>query len=85
MINIIDKCKLNFFIDLGLLISGIAVGITGILKLKIFGMHIMALNPIHGFAGIVFVALALLHIILHLNWLKCTAKQMLTSKKKKIK
>ncbi len=85
MINIADKYKLNFFIDLGLLVSGIAVGITGILKLEIFRMHLLALNPIHDFAGILFVAFALVHIILHFNWLRYTAKQMLINKKKKIK
>ena len=76
-----EKAKISFIVDLGLLVSFLAVGISGILKLPV-AMATMGLEqrdfqfitPLHDISGVVMVLLGILHVALHWNWLVGMAK-----------
>ncbi|MDD5331425.1 MAG: DUF4405 domain-containing protein [Candidatus Nanoarchaeia archaeon] len=70
-----DRTKLNYLIDIGLLISGIIVIVTGILKLEIFRLRLMNLNIIHDWSGIIFAVFVLIHLVLHFKWLIAVTKK----------
>jgi len=78
-----DRTKLDYWIDLGLLISFLGVGVTGIVKLKWIAPllnlswgdpKMTLLSTIHDWSGIVIVALVLVHLILHRKWIISTTK-----------
>ncbi|MDD5178199.1 MAG: DUF4405 domain-containing protein [Candidatus Nanoarchaeia archaeon] len=69
-----NKNKLNYFIDIGALISGTIVLATGILKLNIFRISPMALTPAHDWSGIIFAVFVLIHFMLHFKWIVATTK-----------
>ncbi|MBU4246370.1 MAG: DUF4405 domain-containing protein [Nanoarchaeota archaeon] len=60
-----NRFKLNYLIDTGLLISGAVVIITGILKLY----SERSLREIHDISGVLFTFLILAHIVLHFDWI----------------
>ena len=85
-----NRIKLNYFIDILLAISFILVGLTGVLKtgwfLRTVGLNyasipIRTISFIHDWSGIAFVLLAILHLILHFNWLVAMTKQFVLRKR----
>ena len=75
-----EKHKLLYWIDIGLLILGGSVMITGVSKLFDL-MHSRLLNTIHDWSGFLFTILAVVHIVLHFNWLKYHTIQLFRGKK----
>ena len=84
-----DKTKLNYWIDVGLLISFLGAGITGIIKLKAIATQLglewgdplmKTLSTIHDWSGIVMVLLVLVHLILHWDWIVCETKNIFSKK-----
>ncbi len=87
-----EKVKINYLIDAGLLLSGLGVMITGIIKLPLFiqlGIHralgLSLITFIHDWSGVVFVILAIVHFILHLNWFICVTKTFMKKGDEKCK
>ena len=81
------KGYLNYFIDLGLLVSFILVFLTGILKLPKLGINYSNLNmvlftKIHDLICLIMGLLVLIHLILHWNWIKSMTKSIFTWRKK---
>lgn len=73
-----DKCTVNYIIDIGLGISFILAFFTGIIKwprfIRIFGMSysdlpMKVITGVHDFSGLVMGLLVLVHIILHWKWI----------------
>lgn len=86
-----DKIKLKYVLDIGMLISFLCVGITGIVKfpglLQAIGLSRMALpfgaiSKVHDWAGITLVIFVALHLILNFNWIICTTKTFFKKKGK---
>lgn len=72
------KAKINYWVDVGLAISFIAVSVTGVLKLRrVMGWLgwqwqdplVQTLSKIHDWSGIVMVLLVLVHLVLHWDWI----------------
>ncbi len=85
-----DKPKLNYLVDIGLFISFLIVGITGLLKfpgfLHLFGLRlrdlpVIQLSNLHDWSGLLMVALVALHLFLHRQWI--VAMTFSSFKKKK--
>jgi len=57
--------------------------ITGIMKLRIFGIRIGVLNIVHDWSGIIFSVLAIIHIILHWRWFVAMTKRMIKTNETK--
>lgn len=80
-----EKYVLNYFVDLGLAITFIASGVTGIIKYPgfvaaigldfrlLFGAY---LNLIHDTSGVAMVALVCIHLFLHRQWIVSMTKAM---------
>ncbi|MFH1065348.1 MAG: DUF4405 domain-containing protein [Nanoarchaeota archaeon] len=86
--------KIKYVLDIGMLISFLCVGITGIIKfpglLQAIGLSRMALpfgaiSKVHDWAGIALVVFVALHLILDFNWLVCTTKYFFKKKENKCK
>jgi cytochrome b subunit of formate dehydrogenase len=86
-----DKAKINYVIDIGLIISFFVVFITGIIKFRDLmlvigldyrGLPIAQLSVLHDWFGLIMGILVLFHLILHFNWLKCMTKNIFKSKEK---
>jgi len=87
-----DKCKINYAIDIGLIISFLVVFITGVIKLRvlssIFSGLIDAVTPrtmafIHDWSGVAMGVLVFLHIVC--TWDSFTAMTRKYFGKKKLK
>jgi hypothetical protein len=85
-----NKAKLNYFIDLGLAITFLLAGITGIFKFPIFfklglinykNFPMKAINFIHDWSGLLMVILVFIHIILHWKWIISMTKIIFKRKK----
>jgi uncharacterized protein with FMN-binding domain len=69
------KLKLNYFIDITMILVFLVCGITGILKFPELnvpmndGMYI-AFSFLHDWSGILGIALLIIHTALHATWLK---------------
>jgi len=81
-----NRAKLNYIVDIGLLISFLVVFISGVLK---FGPAIQALRthipystitPLHDFSGIIMGILVLIHLALHWNWIVSMTKSFIKKK-----
>ncbi|MDD5253627.1 MAG: DUF4405 domain-containing protein [Candidatus Nanoarchaeia archaeon] len=70
-----DRSKLNYWIDISCLVSGVIMIITGVLKLIKF--HSANLNLLHDLTGIIFTILVLIHLTLHFKWIKENTKKLL--------
>ena len=75
----------KYLIDVGLLISGLLVIVTGVVKFrtlwKILGvnmnyevMNMTAYRVIHDWSGIVMTVLVIIHIIMNWDWIVATTK-----------
>ena len=80
-----NKNSVKYVIDLGLLLSFLAVTITGIIKfgsfLSLFGisldyssMPIGTMSRIHDWSGIIMAVLVLIHLISNWDWIMATTK-----------
>lgn len=84
------KLKINYIIDVAMLIAFFACGITGILKLPELSIPVsdgafLAITAIHDWSGVVSLALILAHVILHLKWFASATKTIFAKKKKETK
>ncbi|MDD4878799.1 MAG: DUF4405 domain-containing protein [Candidatus Nanoarchaeia archaeon] len=84
-----NKLKLKYFLDIGMLVSFLAVGITGIIKypgfLQAIGisrqpMPFAEISNLHDKAGVALVIFVALHLILNFNWLVCTTRTFFRKK-----
>ena len=89
-----NKAKINYVVDAGLVISLIISFVTGILKwlglrqffkpaYKIMSSH--SLKVIHTWSGLILGLLVLIHIILHWKWITCMTKSVFKRKEDKCK
>lgn len=82
-----NRAKLNYFVDLGLLVSFLLVFITGVIKFKNFGLYksfnFAGINTIHDWSGIALGIFALLHLILHWNWIISMTKSFFNKEDEK--
>ena len=73
-----NKLKLNYWIDVGLLISFLIVAITGIIKFPGWGLYriigFSGISKWHDLAGIALTTLVLIHLVLHWKWIVNTTK-----------
>jgi hypothetical protein len=72
-----NKIKINYLIDMMLLISFITVAISGLVMLYV---HSYKWSTIHNWSGIITILLAALHFILHWKWLKEASKNIFKKK-----
>ncbi len=82
-----SKNTWKYIIDVGLLISGLLVIITGIIKFKtflaLFGVTInyaeipiRLFSRIHDWAGIAMTILVIVHLIINWDWIAGTTKSL---------
>lgn len=81
-----QKATLNYIVDLGLFLSFLAVAATGILKISLVarsinGLPFNVITPLHDISGVVLVLLALVHLVLHWDWIVCMTKGFFSRKK----
>lgn len=78
-----NKLKLSYCINAGMLVFGVATAVTGVLKLRALGLAgsvflpMGLLSEIHDLAGALFAALILVHIILHATWYAEMTKRLI--------
>jgi cytochrome b subunit of formate dehydrogenase len=81
-----DRSYKNYIVDMAMLASAILCGITGIIKwpglMHSLGISRRAiplkdLSLIHDWTGLLFIAFAALHVIMHLQWLVVMTKKVL--------
>jgi len=81
-----NKAKLNYFVDLLLLISFLLVAITGILKYPGWFNHLVlpwrTLSKIHDWSGVTIVLLVMVHLFLHWKWIVFMTKKIFLRKEK---
>lgn len=79
-----DKQKINYIVDILLLISFLVVAITGILKLPILGLApslpIRTLSNVHDLFGVTVVGLVGIHVALHMKILVAMTKRYVVKK-----
>jgi cytochrome b subunit of formate dehydrogenase len=80
-----ERERLNYWIDVVLLISFLIVAVTGLVMYFAFvsaspgegrgvtflGTSKTAWIPWHDYSGIIMIVFVLAHLVLHFNWLKC--------------
>jgi quinol-cytochrome oxidoreductase complex cytochrome b subunit len=85
-----NKVKVNYWVDILLLVSFFIVGISGFILLLVYtsgepgvgrsisflGMNKNSFMPWHTISGIVMVVLSLIHFIMHWNWFKAIQKNI---------
>ncbi len=81
-----DKAKLNYIVDLGLIVSFLAAFITGLIKfpgllrslgVETAGIPFREISRLHDWSGLVMGILVLVHIALNLSWLVAMTKKYL--------
>lgn len=74
-----DKIKLNYIVNIGLLISFLVVLVTAILKwpglIRKSTLPITNISFLHDWSGVVMTALVLIHLILNWNWIVAVTKK----------
>ena len=74
-----DRTKADYWVDVGLFLSFLAVALTGMFKLRfiypLFGLErsdqlMRNLSTLHDWSGVVLSLLVLIHLILHWTWIK---------------
>jgi hypothetical protein len=80
-----NKLKLNYWIDVGLATTFVAVFITGIIKwpgqIRLFGIShrnlpMINITLIHDWSGLIMGILVFIHLVLHWNWIVCVTKKI---------
>ncbi|MEM4244748.1 MAG: DUF4405 domain-containing protein [Candidatus Nanoarchaeia archaeon] len=82
-----NKPKINYFVDIGMAITFLAVAATGILKYpglaKTLGVELTRrINTVHDRSGLLLTAFVLAHLILHYDWIICMTKNMFKKQEK---
>ncbi len=79
-----NKIRLFYWVDMGLLLSFIIVAITGIIKFPGLGLYkilgFRGISKWHDWAGIVMVVLVLIHLALHWGWIVNQTKYLFKKK-----
>jgi len=86
-----EKNKIKYFIDVGLLISFIVVLVTGIIKfgtlLRTIGINLnykelpmSQISLVHDWSGIFMGLFVLVHLILNIDWIIATTKDFFKKK-----
>ena len=85
-----DKLKLNYAVDLGLIVTFLLTGVTGIIKfpgllanlgVKVKELPWRQISQIHDWAGMVMVVLVAVHIALNFKWLVAMTKKYFGKKR----
>jgi len=79
------KTVINYWIDVGLLISFVLVFITGIVKWPslvrnsgfIRSLPLKSLSILHDWSGLIMGLLVIIHLILHWRWMVMMTKRLL--------
>jgi len=84
-----DKIKINYFVDVLLFLSAFACMITGVLKLAFINSisistisNYAQLSFVHDWSGVALLIFAIIHVLLHLNWIICMTKSFFSKKEK---
>lgn len=74
----------NYFIDALLFITGLASAITGILmdQRAEFITSMGGLKTLHTWAGYALAVLLIVHLLMHVNWIKACSVRVFSDKKK---
>ena len=88
------KIKLNYFIDLLSAISFLVVALTGLVIFfflpggarrggyqEFLGVTKLVYVEIHNWAGMLFLILVIIHVVLHWQWIVCMTKSLLKNSK----
>ena len=85
-----NKIKLNYWIDFGLVISFLICFITGLIKwpglIRLIGasthkiLYIKNISLLHDWSGLIMGMLVLAHLILHWRWIVSTTKNIFGKK-----
>jgi len=88
-----EKSKLNYVLDLLMFLSFLISAITGLILFfflpsrirragysELFGITKREFSLFHEYSGIIFIAFALIHIILHWRWVVFITKSLLKNK-----
>lgn len=85
----LKKVMVNYWIDMGILVSSLLCISTGIIKwpglidqlsLSYSKVPILLLSNIHDWSGMIMGALAFVHVVLHLKWLTTITKNTFLGK-----
>ena len=85
-----EKLKLNYWVDVLLVVCLVVVGVTGVIlkfafisgepgagrSIMFLGMTKIDLLPWHEVFGLLMVILMVLHLVLHFNWLNCMTRRI---------
>lgn len=86
-----NKARINYWIDVGLIITFILSALTGLVKwpglFRLTGIRHSALpmreiSLVHDWSGLVMILLVLAHLLLHLNWIIIMTKTLFNNKKR---
>ena len=84
-----NKIKINYLVDVLLLLSGLLCMVSGVLKLPLLSfikihtiVNYALLSFVHDFSGVALLILAVIHVLLHLDWIICMTKSIFIKKEK---
>ncbi|MBN2459447.1 DUF4405 domain-containing protein [Candidatus Woesearchaeota archaeon] len=86
----VNKARINYWVDVGLVITFIASMITGLIKwpglFRLTGIRhrdlpMLEISLVHDWSGLLMVILVLVHLILHFNWMVTMTKCLFKKKK----
>jgi hypothetical protein len=88
-----EKAKINYIVDFFAGISFFITTITGLIILlflpsgvrqgsyqTFLGIQKIFFSEVHNWAGIIFIILVLIHLVLHWNWIICMTKNLFNKK-----
>lgn len=84
-----NTTKIKYVIDIGMLISFVAVFVTGIIKHPMIGIHTWArlgiyptyrISKIHDISGLIMGILVLFHLVLNWKWIVTVTKSIISGK-----
>ena len=82
-----DKVKLNYIVNILILIAVIVVAITGLIKWPglglVRGQQMVQISFVHDWSGLIMAILAVLHVALNWNFMVCMTKKYFKGGKKK--
>jgi hypothetical protein len=89
VIFLVNKSRINYWVDVGLVVAFIVSLVTGIIKwpglFRALGLSYAALpmfliSKTHDISGLAMGVLVLLHLILHFNWMVLMTKNLFRKK-----
>lgn len=80
-----NKAKINYAVSMILIVSFLAVFITGIIKfpglyLHRYGLPMRDITFIHDWSGVLMGILTIVHVLLNRKWIVCMTKAMMKKK-----